>query len=177
MLCRKCASWVDDKWEYCPKCGERVGYGQREIVKSLEEFNKEMNRMMKELEKEFSIDLRLFKDNPAGFTISISQPSRKPRRTESRQKKTMHVPPGFLKTKHTEEPDATVRNTGNGFLVEMKLPKVRSEKDIYVRKLPSSLEISAFGGDKRYFKIIPIPEGMSIVNKQFIGNKLVLQLA
>lgn len=81
------------------------------------------------------------------------------------------------KPKTTEEPKADIRRTLTGLIVELELPDVKSEADIDVKELESSVEVKAMAGDKAYFKILTKPEQFHLKGKKFKDGKLVLEFA
>jgi HSP20 family molecular chaperone IbpA len=76
-----------------------------------------------------------------------------------------------------EEPKARVRSTGNRVTVEMELPDVKSEDEIEITELESSVEVRARAGDKAYFKIITKPEQFSVTSRKFGSGKLHLEFS
>jgi HSP20 family molecular chaperone IbpA/RNA polymerase subunit RPABC4/transcription elongation factor Spt4 len=77
--------------------------------------------------------------------------------------------------KITEEPKAEIKTAGANQIISIKLPGVKSENDVEVKKLEQSIEVKAFAGDKAYFKLIPIPSD-AIVNKKFKDSLLTLEI-
>lgn len=77
--------------------------------------------------------------------------------------------------KITEEPKAEIKVAGANQIISIKLPGVKSENDVEVKKLEQSIEVKAFAGDKAYFKLIPIPSD-AIVNKKFKSSLLTLEI-
>jgi HSP20 family molecular chaperone IbpA len=79
--------------------------------------------------------------------------------------------------KFTEEPRTHVRSVGTRVTVEMELPDVKSEGDIEINELESSVEVRARAGDKAYFKIITKPERFSVTSKRFERGRLYLEFS
>jgi hypothetical protein len=79
--------------------------------------------------------------------------------------------------KFTEEPRAEVRSIGTKVIVEMEMQDVKSEEDIRVSDLESSVEVRARAGDKAYFKIITKPERFSVTSKLFEKGRLHLEFS
>jgi len=77
--------------------------------------------------------------------------------------------------KVTEEPETEIQTVGNKQIISVKLPDVKSEDDIEIKKLEQSLEVKAFADDKAYFKLIPIPKDAS-VSKQFKNKVLKIEI-
>ncbi|MEM7824975.1 MAG: hypothetical protein QXO27_03305, partial [Candidatus Aenigmatarchaeota archaeon] len=78
-------------------------------------------------------------------------------------------------TKVAEEPETEIQTVGNKQIISIKLPDVKKEEDIEIKKLEQSLEVKAFAGDKTYFKLIPIPKEASI-NKKFKNGLLKIEI-
>ena len=77
--------------------------------------------------------------------------------------------------KTTEEPETKVQIVGNKQIISIKLPNIKSEDDVEVKKLEQSLEVKAFAGNKAYFKLIPIPNNAN-VSKKFDNGVLKLEI-
>lgn len=69
--------------------------------------------------------------------------------------------------KVTEEPQCEVRPLGDRVAVEIRLPDVKSENDIRINELESSVEVKAMVKDKAYFKILTKPGNTRITKKSF----------
>jgi len=89
------------------------------------------------------------------------------------QKEKPHQEPA----RFTEEPKTQVRSVGTEVTVEMELPDVKSEGDIEINELESSVEVRARTGDKAYFKIITKPERFSVTSKRFEEGRLYLEFS
>ena len=73
-----------------------------------------------------------------------------------------------------KEPLTNIRRLSNKVIYEIKLPGVKSMKDISITKLENSIEIKALSKDKAYFKSIPI--NLPITDYELLKGKLVLEL-
>jgi hypothetical protein len=89
---------------------------------------------------------------------------------EERIEKKRRVP------KITEEAETKVETVGNKQIFSIKLPDVKSEKDIEIKKLEQSIEVKAFAGDKAYFTLIPMHGNASIVGKEFKDGILKIEI-
>jgi HSP20 family molecular chaperone IbpA len=85
--CPRCGSRTKSEWEFCPKCGFRFRSNNRDVFETVfdqdffEDFNKEMERMIKDINKQFRtpeknlevINLKpMFRSTrPTGFQIKI----------------------------------------------------------------------------------------------------------
>jgi HSP20 family molecular chaperone IbpA len=79
--------------------------------------------------------------------------------------------------KYTEEPKTEIRSLGDRVVVEMELPDVKSESDIRINQLQSSVEVRARAGDKAYFKIITKPEQLSVTSRKFEKGTLRIEFS
>ncbi len=82
MRCPNCRANVDDKWQFCPKCGARLRRRRSifdifsgNIFSRMEKELKEMDRMQRSFERQFeTLDITPFFRTPVkgkGFTIKI----------------------------------------------------------------------------------------------------------
>ncbi len=81
---------------------------------------------------------------------------------------------GFSKLKK-KEPKTSIKRLGNTIFYEIKLPNVKSIKDISINQLENSIEIKAKSNKEAYIKIIPI--NLPIKNYEFLKGKLTLELS
>jgi HSP20 family molecular chaperone IbpA len=73
-----------------------------------------------------------------------------------------------------EEPETNIRRLSNKIIYELKLPGIKSLKDISIIKLENSIEIKAISEDKAYLKIISV--NLPLLNYNFSEEKLILEL-
>lgn len=85
------------------------------------------------------------------------------------------VKPPRKPPKVTEEPPTEVKRLDSRVVVDMDIPGVKSEEDIEITELESSVEVKALAGNKAYFKILTKPEQFSLVEKKFEKGKLHLE--
>ncbi|MFQ6136559.1 MAG: zinc ribbon domain-containing protein [Candidatus Hydrothermarchaeales archaeon] len=78
--------------------------------------------------------------------------------------------------KVTEEPETKMRRIGGKLEVKVKVPGVKSEDDIDVRKLEESIEIRAYAGDKAYFTLFSVPPRARILSKKLENEELTLEV-
>lgn len=81
----------------------------------------------------------------------------------------------FRRPKVTEEPKTEIKQTGYGVAVDMEMPGVKSEDDVQVSELESSVEVRAMAGDKAYFKILTKPGQYSLRRQEFAKGRLHLE--
>lgn len=79
----------------------------------------------------------------------------------------------FAKLKK-EKPEADLKRLGNKIVYEINMPDVKSDKDVVIHNLESSIEVKALGKSKAYSKAIPIK--MPITDKRLSEGKLVLEM-
>jgi HSP20 family molecular chaperone IbpA len=89
---------------------------------------------------------------------------------EEIEKKPVRIP------KVTEEPEAKVEKIGTKEIINIKLPGIKNEEDIEIKKLEQSIEVKAFAGDKAYFKLIPTAPNASVVRKEFKDGILKIEV-
>jgi hypothetical protein len=74
----------------------------------------------------------------------------------------------------TLEPETNVRRLADSMIYEIKLPKVKSEKEISITKLQKTIEVKAISRTKSYFKSLQIP--FPIIGYEFDKEILSLEL-
>ncbi|MBN2330412.1 MAG: hypothetical protein JXC85_01225 [Candidatus Aenigmarchaeota archaeon] len=79
--------------------------------------------------------------------------------------------------KSMEEPKADVRRIGEKVTVDIDMPGVRSQEDVDVHELESSVEVKAIAGEKAYFKILTKPPQFRLSMKSFRDGKLHLEFS
>ena len=77
---------------------------------------------------------------------------------------------GLLK----KEPETNIRRLSNKVVYEIKLPGVKSVKDVSIIQLENSIEIKALADKKVFYKIIPI--NLPINNYNLSSGILTLEL-
>jgi HSP20 family molecular chaperone IbpA len=202
--CPNCGRNIKEDFNFCPYCGEELEEREIEEIRPFsifEDVEKEFERIDKMFSSEFFKFPKIkFEPMARGGGISItihSATGRKPEvkvrtfgeykkfepeikrklgvkapieEVEEREEKPRKVP------KVTEEPETKIEKIGGKLLVTVKLPGVKSEEDIKIRKLEQSIEIRAFADDKAYFTLVPIKADMEILEKSFKDEVLKIQL-
>jgi HSP20 family molecular chaperone IbpA len=77
----------------------------------------------------------------------------------------------------TEEPKTSVARSSSKVIVSMEMPGVKSDKDIEVSELESSIEVKALAGDKAYFKILTKPAQFRLSRKNFEKGTLHMEFS
>lgn len=73
------------------------------------------------------------------------------------------------------EPESELVQEDDGVKVKIRMPGVKTPETISLKRVGESLEINAYTGNKRYFKIINL-EKLNVLKKEFINEMLVLTL-
>jgi hypothetical protein len=175
--CEKCGEKIKDEWDFCPECGEKIS--------EMEEGEDVFDEMEKGFENPFNVPQFKIKPVMRGGRIDIiihGGTGMKPRidvRTSDgfrgqevkkaepiqHEEMTEKKKANARTAKTTEEPEAESQNIGNKRIISIKLPNVKSEKDIEIKKMEQSVEVKAYAGDKAYFKLIPIPANAEVSGK------------
>ena len=79
--------------------------------------------------------------------------------------------------KSMEEPKADVRRIGDKVSVDISMPGVKSQEDVDVHELESSVEVKATAGNKAYFKILTKPAQFRLSLKSFKDGQLHLEFS
>jgi len=200
--CPACGEAVKDKWQFCPQCGEELVERELEVESPFRDLWEEAERELERLDKAFglSFEMPTFKVKPrskvSGVSITIQSTGDEPkvevktfgdyRKIEPELKRRLGVKAGVEEVeepeskvrvpKVTEEPETDVKTEGNRQTIKIKLPDVKSEHDIEVKKLEQSIEVKAFAGDKAYFTLVPVPKDSSIVKKEFKDGVLRIEV-
>jgi hypothetical protein len=195
--CSNCGEKIKDNWRFCPNCGKEI-----KVSKHLFDMD-EFERKGEDFESDFKFPD--FKIKPmmkaGGISIIIqSGTGMEPRVNVKTSGEYKRMEPGIKRemgiktgaegareerterkrikeriTKTTEEPEAETQNAGNRKIIFIRLPDVKSEDDIEIRRLEQSVEIKAYAGDKAYFKLIPIPAN-ALVTDEFDKGMLKLEI-
>jgi HSP20 family molecular chaperone IbpA len=196
--CPACGKKVEKEFSYCPYCGASLEESEEfefRPFRIFEDIDKEFER----IDKMFSKDFFKFPKFERGGGISITIQSgtgMKPKievktsgeykKLEPEIKRRLGIKPAIEEVeeevekkprripKVTEEPETKIEKIGNKQRIEIKLPDVKSEKDIEVRDLEQSIEVKAFAGDKAYFKLLPIVG--NVTKKEFKNGILRIEV-
>lgn len=195
--CENCGEEVKDEWTFCPNCGEQLKeFPQESIFDDIEDEFKRIDKMFSSSFFDFPKFNVKFPKGSGGISITItSGTGREPKidvktsgsfkEVEPDIKRKLGVKPSIeeveekpkvKQTKVAEEPETKIENIGNKQIIQIKLPNVKSLKDIEVKKLEQSVEVKAFADDVTYFKLIPVPSNSYITNKEFKNNVLRIEI-
>lgn len=182
--CKICGEKVKKGWKYCAYCGSNL----EDFEDIFEKVEKEFERIDKVFSTRF-FEIPKIKLRPSGISITIKSFSGKPKleiKTFGSYKK---IEPEIKKriypikeveeikeVKKAEEPETKIESLNGKILIQIRLPEVKNEKDIEIKKLEQSIEIKAYVKDKVYFKLIPIQPNKEIINKSFEKGLLKIEL-
>jgi HSP20 family molecular chaperone IbpA len=190
--CPNCSRDINRSWNFCPFCGYPLKEKPRSIFEDIErEFERIDKMFSSELFRLPKFDIKPFRGGGISITIT-SGTGREPqikvrtsgdyKKLEPEIKRKLGIKTGIKEVetikrpKITEEPEAKIEKMGNKEKIEIKLPGVKRIEDIEIRKLEQSIEIKAFAKDKVYFKLIPVPKGFIITEKEFKDETLRLEV-
>jgi len=189
-VCPSCGEKVKDDWKFCPYCGSNLTERSKSPFENIFE---EVEKEFKKFDKIFSFDSETFpkikfKSFPPGTIISITLTGHSPPRVSMKPLEKPHLEEKLPTTqkeaapkkkiripKVTEEPATEVKTEKDKNIIILKLPEVKTEEDIEIKKLENSVEVKAFAGDKAYFKLIPIPR-YAEVTSSFKNGILTLEI-
>jgi HSP20 family molecular chaperone IbpA len=77
----------------------------------------------------------------------------------------------------TEEPKTSVAKSASKVVVSIHLPDVKSDHDIEISDLESSVEVKALAEDRAYFKILTKPSQFRLARKSFEKGVLHLEFS
>lgn len=177
MRCNNCGREIDNMWGFCPYCGSFSGdledsfnsiarmFGGKAVVKQegdsyivILEFQgtRQAFRITPiDLEEVAPALSSVFESAPA------PAPPPKPRKTRAFER--------------TEEPETEVNRVQDKIYIKVELPGVAQE-DIEIDELENSIEMRAYKGKTRYFKLITVPEKHYVVSKEFLPGEVIITL-
>ncbi|NOZ59167.1 MAG: zinc ribbon domain-containing protein [Euryarchaeota archaeon] len=168
MKCRACGAELQDGWAFCPYCGSK------NAPSPLRQLDDALNVFEQSVKNIFS-DVANFPFGK-GFIVEISQEKGEPKVSIkdfdefSEALRSRRVAP---RDPEVVEPEVSVER--NGRLIRVKMPGVKSEKDVTIKKLGNSLEVHARAGGRRYFAVIPV-KYRRIAGKEFSKSVLEIRL-
>jgi hypothetical protein len=181
--CSKCGKKVSRKFSYCPFCGSKIksGYGYLGVDDNVNEeffnqvnmsqgFGNLFNSLFREIEREFQKIDKERGGGKKGISINISsREGRKPRvdirkfgkkpKRKSKKRKIGRISKekkDKIKGLPRKEAETEVRRLSDRIIYEIKLPGVKSFKDVIINRLENSIEVKAVADDKVYFKLLPV---------------------
>jgi hypothetical protein len=178
MRCKNCGREIDNMWGFCPYCGSFAGDLEDSFANIAKMFGGKA--VVKQEGDSFIVVLEIkgmrqaFKITPmdveeASRFISPSpvyEPVPSPAPPEPRKKRAF---------RRTEEPTTEINYMGDKIYIKMDLSDV-VEEDIEVEKLENSVEVRAYKGKTRFFKLVPVPSNYKLVSKEFSPGELFIVL-
>jgi HSP20 family molecular chaperone IbpA len=198
--CSKCGKGLDSKANFCSNCGLQINsnedfgmLGKNDLDQEKQEsmfgglmgggmLNKMINNTMKMLEKEIQKGTSEMPQAPKknlrlminGKEIPLNQTQTKEAPKKEIEK--IKLPQNNLE-KFSElpkkEPETQIRRLSDKIIYEIKLPGVKSIKDISMRYISDSIELKAMSKTNSYSKTISI--GAPLVSYNFSKGILVLE--
>lgn len=174
-FCTNCGKRIKSEWKYCPYCGKRRAHTEMTFESVSDALDKEFERIDKMFDsfnfpKVGGIHITIQSGPIPKVRIKTHDEDKKAEPKTERIKQEIKIP------KVTEEPETEIQKTKDKQIIFIKLPDVKSEDDIEIKKLEQSVEVRAFAGDKAYFKLIPISH-RSDINKKFKDGMLILEIS
>lgn len=140
------------------------------------EMTKEMNKKVPKNEKDVRSNFELF-INGKRVNLENMNPQYPVQQKPKEKIESARLPQNILKGFSglpKKEPLTNVRRISDKVVYEVKLPGVKSEKDLSVTKLENNIEIKAKTKEKAYHKFIPV--SLPIIAYAFSKGKLTLEL-
>ncbi|HEX32794.1 MAG TPA: hypothetical protein ENG01_00055 [Candidatus Aenigmarchaeota archaeon] len=104
------------------------------------------------------------------FNIQIKEVS--PKEIQKQLEKPELKPP----KKEVVEPEVAMKREGGKVFIEVMLPGVKSERDIYLYEMEESVEVRADTKNKTYFRVISLPRNTRVLSTKFESEKLQIVL-
>jgi HSP20 family molecular chaperone IbpA len=173
VRCKNCGREIDNPWGFCPHCGYFAG--------GLEDSFMNIARMLggKAVIKqdgdsfivilEFQGVRQAFRITPMEIEQEITSPH--PAQSPS-------VPPASSSQrqfKKTQELKSEINYVGEKLYIKIDIPHI-DEDDIEIDEMENSIEVRAYKGETRYFKLIPFPEEYQAISKEYLPQEIIITL-
>ncbi len=176
MRCKNCGREIDNLWGFCPHCGF--------FADGFEDNFMNVARMLggkaviKQDGDSFIVILEVqgtrhaFRITPLDLeevapslapSVSSPQPEQPPQPRRARE------------YERTEEPETEINQVQNKIYIKIDLSGIAQE-DIEIDELEDSIEVRAYKGKTRYFKLIPTPKEYYIISKEFLPEEVIITL-
>ena len=193
--CPSCAKKIENKFNFCPYCGESFKklqedekYGMLGRDDSLDlavpdmklpfGMGKIVDSLMKQLEKQMNEVAAADGKVPRGFKIKISSGNPNAKQvTQSKHKMINYFSEEQMKELMSlpkQEAESKVRRLSDRIIYELSTPGVKSPKEVVVAPLASGFEVKAYSKDKCYTKFIPF--AFELIQYYIKDDKLVIEL-
>ncbi len=176
MRCKNCGREIDNLWGFCPYCGFLADGLEDNLANIAKMFG---GRAIIRQEGDSYIVILEFQGTRQAFRITPIEleeevPRYKPSPIEHRPS-TEVTPARTRRFERTEEPEAETSMVGDSMYVRVNVPDV-TEEDVEVDRLEDSVEVRAYKGSTRYFKLVPIPPGYEVISKEFLPGEVIVVL-
>jgi HSP20 family molecular chaperone IbpA len=88
------------------------------------------------------------------------------------------VPPASSTNRHfkkTQELQSEINYVGEKLYIKINIPNI-DEDDIEIDEMENSIEVRAYKGETRYFKLIPFPEEYQTISKEYLPGEIIIAL-
>jgi hypothetical protein len=170
MRCRNCGREFDNAWGICPYCGE---------------FSSDFEESFSNIAKMFGGKAVVKQEGDSFIVILEIQGRRQAFRITPLDLEDIHyvptepsLPPEPQRKRvfdRTKELETEVNYVGDVLYIKASAPSV-PEEDFEIDKLESSIELRAYKGKTRYFKLIPIPDNYRLVSKEVLPGEVFITL-
>ncbi len=175
MRCKNCGREIDNMWGICPYCGFFSGELEDSFMNIARMFGGKA--VIKQEGDSFIVILELqgvrqaFRITPIDVeeaTQSLPQfsPQPPPLPVEPRKEREFDK---------TEEPQTEINQVQDRIYIKVNLSGV-AEDEVDVDELENSVEVRAYKGKTRYFKLIPIPEEFYVVSSEVLPEEVIITL-
>jgi hypothetical protein len=180
MQCKNCGREIDNMWGICPHCGYFSGeFGDNfmNIARMLGG-----KAVIKQEGDSFVVILEVegvrhaFRITPIDLEedSSLASPAPHPLmpwhgpEPEGEPRKEREF-------EQTEEPETDINYVEDKIYIKVDLPGI-PEEDIEIDSLENSIEVRAYRGKTRYFKLVAIPEDYHMVSKEILPEEVIITL-
>lgn len=180
MRCKNCGKDIDNMLGFCPYCGYFSGELEDSFMNIARMFGGKA--VIKQDGDSFIVILD-FQGTRQAFRITpISLEEISPSLASSLEP--VPAPPEPPAPPHeprrrafskTVEPETETNDAQDKIYIRVCLPGI-PEEDIEVDELENSIEVRAYKGKTRFFKLIPIPEQYQMVSREVLSGEVIITL-
>ncbi len=167
--CKSCEFDLQEKWNYCPKCGEKVPKISNIFNTGLEDI---VDNILTDIQSLFGNIIT--KENIPRVEVRIQKPRIIPmqqvKKPSVKKKPERPIPSEVI------EPDVVIKHEKDRMIVELSVAGVKSMEDIDIEEFTESIEVRAYFEDKMYFKVLSIPQNLAISNTKYEKDILKIEL-
>ncbi|MBU6997949.1 MAG: zinc ribbon domain-containing protein [Theionarchaea archaeon] len=172
MKCKNCGHEIDNVWGFCPHCGDFAGGLEDSFMNIARMFGGKV--VIKQEGDSFVVVLEIqgtrqaFRVTP----VDLDELSHSPLPEPPELEEPPHVTRRFSRT---EEPETDVNFAGDNLYIRVTLADV-PEENVEIDRLEESIEVRAYKGRTRFFKLIPVPREYQLVSKEFLPGEAFIVL-